>query len=133
MFSRRCVGLLLVILLAAGIVVAQILTGTLTGTVTDATGAVIPNAKITVVDTATNRTYTGASSSAGDFTFTNLSNGTYNVTIVAPGFAKFLATGIVINVSQVAKMTAKMQVASATTEVVVQVAQEVVQTENVPN
>lgn len=61
---------------------------TLTGTVTDASGGVIANAKVTVTETATGQVYELITSDGGDFTRPALKPALYNVTVTAPGFKK---------------------------------------------
>lgn len=59
----------------------------LQGTVTDPTGAVVPNAAITIVDKETNQTQKGSTDSAGNYTFNRLAPAPYTVTVEAKGFA----------------------------------------------
>ncbi len=54
-------------------------TGTILGTITDSTGAVLPNVKVTVTNTATNAAFNTESNSAGDFNAPSLNPGTYTV------------------------------------------------------
>ncbi len=63
-----------------------IITGSLTGTVLDPTGAVVPGATIKAVDPATGVSFTVKSSGSGEFNFSNLPVGIYKVTISSPGF-----------------------------------------------
>lgn len=110
---------------------AQVLTGTLTGTVTDPSEAVIPGASVTVLDAGTGQKYTTSSSSAGFFTIPNLPNGFYRVEVEAPGFAKTAMERVQIFVAQTAKVTIKLEIAAAGTEVVVTAAQTAIQTESI--
>ena len=66
------------------IVQAQVLYGTLTGTVTDPTGAVVVGASVTALETQTGVSQTAETDSAGIYRFTALLPGTYKVTISAP-------------------------------------------------
>jgi len=66
---------------------AQTFRGGINGTVTDHTGAAIANATVSAIDTATNQTYTTVSTSAGEFSFTNLPISSYTVTISFSGFS----------------------------------------------
>src|ERR1700733_5924177 len=65
------------LLACATIAFAQLNTGTITGTVTDSSGAVVPNAKVTVRNTGTNVARDTVTSSAGVYTVPNLIVGTY--------------------------------------------------------
>jgi len=59
----------------------------LQGTVTDSTGAVVPDAAITIVDKETNQTQKGATDGAGNYTFNRLAPAPYTITVEAQGFA----------------------------------------------
>ncbi len=72
--------------LFASLVFAQTETGTITGTVSDPTGAVVPSAKITVKNTATNAIRSSQTNSTGSYTVTNLPPGPYMVSVEASGF-----------------------------------------------
>lgn len=73
---------------------------TLSGTVTDSSGAVIPNAQIGLTNTATHRVQNAISNSAGAYRFASVGIGNYTLTASAPGFQKFVKTGIVVTVAQ---------------------------------
>ncbi len=73
---------------------AQVSTGTITGTVNDATGAVIPNAQVVLTNAGTGAKSTITSNGSGNFTFAGIQSGDYSVTITAPGFQTFTETGI---------------------------------------
>ena len=88
--SARYVALVATLAFSASLA-AQSYRGAVNGNVKDATGAVVPNAAITALDTATNISQKAASSSAGEFTFSNHPIGSYTLTVTTPGFstAKF--------------------------------------------
>jgi len=74
---------------------AQQLTATLTGTVTDASGAVVPGATIVVHSEETNADIRSVvSSNSGDFNITNIPAGHYSVTVKLEGFQTFAASGV---------------------------------------
>src|ERR1700686_2229105 len=80
---------------------AQELAATLTGTVTDASGAVVPNASVVVHSNDTGadvRTMTA--SSTGDFNITNIPAGRYTVTVKSEGFQTFAASDVILNVAE---------------------------------
>src|SRR5258707_3388078 len=90
---------LLMLLFAAAFAMAQgIVTGSISGTVEDAQGAVVANAKITAKEVATNREYSGQTSDSGSFTLRALPPGTYIVTIEAPNFRKYENKSVMVNV-----------------------------------
>jgi hypothetical protein len=79
-------------------VYAQVAGATLSGTVTDQSGALIPNGQISIVNVATGVTREVATDPAGFYTAPNLIPGTYEVTASAPGFATQVQTGITLTV-----------------------------------
>jgi Carboxypeptidase regulatory-like domain/TonB-dependent Receptor Plug Domain len=85
---------LLVLILLVSVSIAQQLTGTLTGTVADSAGAVVPNAKITMKNAASGDIRTTVSNGSGYFTVTAVQPGTYSVAIEAPGFKTWERSGI---------------------------------------
>jgi hypothetical protein len=80
--------------------VAQVDTGALLGTVKDASGAVIPNAKVTLINEGTSLTLTMTTRGDGSYIFTPLKIGTYTVEAEAPGFEKGRNAGVVVNIQQ---------------------------------
>src|ERR1700733_15027610 len=75
------------LILALGIpVVAQQIEGSITGTVKDATGAVVPDAAVQAENTATNLTVNTRSDANGSYLLSHLQAGTYRVTITKDGF-----------------------------------------------
>ena len=83
--------------------------GTILGTVTDNSGAVVANVKVEVTNVATGVTTTGQTSSSGDFTAPYLQPGIYNVTVNAPGFQKSVADNINLAVAQQARVNVIMK------------------------
>jgi Carboxypeptidase regulatory-like domain/TonB dependent receptor len=71
-----------------------IVTGTITGTITDASGAVIPNAPVVATNTATGIKITGKTSSAGEISLKDVPIGTYTVVVTAPGFSPLTANNL---------------------------------------
>jgi hypothetical protein len=85
-------------------------TGAISGTVTDPTGAVIPNASITVVATDTNQSTVRQSTSAGDYDVTPLPPGKYTVTVTAPGFETFVQQNITVNALETVSLNIRLTV-----------------------
>jgi hypothetical protein len=85
---------------------------TITGSVTDSTGAVVPNAALTLVNPATGQTRTSVSNAVGAYRFANVAAATYTLTATAPGFQKFVRTGIVTNVAQTVEAEVTLTVGS---------------------
>jgi len=90
-------ALLLVFILLASNCFAQQLTGTLSATVTDSAGAVVPNAKVTMRNAASGDVRTTVSNGSGYFSITAVQPGTYSVSIEAPGFKTWDQAGIVFS------------------------------------
>jgi Carboxypeptidase regulatory-like domain len=91
---RNIAFLVLVFFLSLPLAFAQSNRGTLAGTVTDTSGAIVPNATITAVETATNTTYTSKSSQQGSFSFPQVLVGSYTLTASAPSFESQQQTGV---------------------------------------
>jgi hypothetical protein len=92
---------------------------TLTGTVTDPSGATVPNATVKVTNTANNETFEGKSSSDGLYTIPYLAPGVYDVEVTAAGFQTTRRQGITLSVSQRLALPVQLTVGQATTEVTV--------------
>ncbi|PYT87935.1 MAG: hypothetical protein DMG36_24655, partial [Acidobacteria bacterium] len=91
--------------------------GTIRGTVTDSSGAAIPNATVTVTDALTNAARQTQSNSQGHYEMFGLKPGTYHVVITSAGMSKKDITGIVLNGSDTVSADAVLAV-SATQEIV---------------
>src|ERR1017187_3714449 len=101
MRSIRITLCLIVLLLMAGKVFAQAgATGTILGTVTDTSGAILPNVKVTITNTATNVVFHAVTSSSGDYYAPSLNPGTYVVSAEVKGFAKSVTSSFVLAVDQ---------------------------------
>ena len=74
-------------------------TGTILGTVSDTSGAIIPNVAVTVTNTATGQAFKTVTSSSGDYFAPALNPGTYSVSAQSKGFEKSVTRGIVLNVN----------------------------------
>jgi hypothetical protein len=89
---------------------AQVVGGSISGTVVDPSGAVIPNAGVLVHNDDTNAQRTLTTSSVGSFTAPSLAIGRYTISANAPGFAPYKQTGIDITVGQSLELTLKLTV-----------------------
>jgi len=92
---------------------AQGLSG-ITGTVTDSTGAVVPEAKVTATNTATGVATHAVTTSFGTYTITDLIPGTYTVTIEKSGFSKRVISGVYVDVSRTTAADANLAMGTAT-------------------
>jgi Carboxypeptidase regulatory-like domain/TonB-dependent Receptor Plug Domain/TonB dependent receptor len=82
----KCLLIALLVLLFAGVTLAQQETGQITGTINDQSGAVIPGAKVSTRSLATSAERSTTSSDSGNYAITNLLPGDYEVTVEAKGF-----------------------------------------------
>jgi len=117
---RCCAGMLL--LFTAIFASAQgIVTGSISGTVTDPQGAVVSVAKITARQTSTNREFVGETTAAGVFALRALPSGSYDVKVEAANFQSYETKGVAVNVGADTGLgTVKMAVGAATETVTVE-------------
>ncbi len=101
---------------------SQTSNATLGGTVSDATGALIPGVSITATNTGTGIVATGISNEAGAYQFASLQTGTYNVTAELPGFQTQTRNGLQLGVSQQVRVNFTLQVGNVAQTVEVTVA-----------
>jgi hypothetical protein len=97
-------------LLGSSAAFAQSIFASLSGTVTDSNGAVIPGAKVQVQNDATKITQQLVTNNVGYFSATQLPIGTYNVSVEANGFERWDGAGIVLNASDVRTLTISLKV-----------------------
>ena len=89
--------------------------GTITGSVTDPSGATIPDAQITITNTETDLRYQSATTGTGNFTVPSLPAGMYRLTVEAKGFNRFEATNIQVQVAVTSRIDVAMQVGPSAT------------------
>ncbi len=94
-------------------------TGQITGTVRDNSGAVVPNAKVTVANPSQGITRNVTTNSDGDYLVPGLPAGVYDLTVSASGFQTFQAKNLTLRVAQKSRADAKLSVEHVTTEIVV--------------
>jgi hypothetical protein len=94
-------------------------TATLTGTVRDNTGAVIPDVRVTVVNTATGGARQFTTNSSGEYVAAALPPGHYDITVPAKGFRTYTAKNVILRVAQNARIDITLQVGDTHEEVVV--------------
>lgn len=93
---------------------AQQITGTITGTVTDPQGAVVPKAEVRAINKATGLSRTVATDSSGIFAVTYLPAGEYSVAVDAPGFKHFLQQNVTLSVDQNLTLNVSLTIGEAT-------------------
>ena len=94
-------------------------TATLTGTVRDNSGAVLPGATVTLKNTATGIIHKLQTNSAGEYVAAALPPGQYNLSVVVPGFRTYQADGVILRVAQNARIDVALQVGNIHEEVTV--------------
>lgn len=110
-------------------VFSQTTLATITGTVNDSSGAVLPNASVAAVHTATAFKYTAQSNSAGVYTLSQLREGSYEVRITAPGFRETVFKDVELVSRDVRRLDAVLQVGSVETSVEVTAGATLIETE----
>ena len=105
--------LLTLLAVAVGLCVhgfAQDVTGTITGVIADASGAVVPNGEVTAVNTGTNARWTAVSDLQGTFTVRSLPIGVYDLVAQVRGFKKFESKNIRLQVNEIARVNVALVV-----------------------
>ena len=98
---------------------AQSNQGSIAGTVTDSTGAVIPAAKITAKETASGTVYESASNSVGTYIIPSMRVGTYDVSASLTGFKSWQATGVVVQINTTTSLNIRLEAGVLTESVTV--------------
>ena len=117
---HRVVRMLLGLLLLAALPALAQEKTTITGTVTDATGAIIPNAEIVIANAATGSTRTLVSNNDGIYTATDLGIGKFTLKVTVAGFKSFDLTNIQLNVNDVRKLDVHLTVGGTSDVVTVE-------------
>lgn len=113
---RPIVSVVLGLMLVVAAAFAQVETGQISGTVTDESGAVVPNATVTVKNLASNAQRTTTTSPTGSYVVVGLQPGTYQVSVSSEQFKPF-TSNIEVTVGARATLDAKLSVNAAVTEV----------------
>ncbi|MGO8735326.1 MAG: TonB-dependent receptor domain-containing protein [Terriglobia bacterium] len=112
-------GIILVflLLLNPGVASAQLYSGSLSGVVTDASGAVVPGAAVTLTDVQKGFKYTTTTNATGNYLLRPLPPANYSLTVKVSGFKTFAQNGIVLAVNQSAEINVSLEIGSTTQEV----------------
>ncbi len=105
--------------LLPSIVSAQVLYGSLVGTVTDQSGAVVPNAQVTATETQTGQVRQDSTDPSGRYSILNLLPGVYSVSVESNGFKKFEQTNLRVTPNTVSRTDVHLEVGAATEQVTV--------------
>jgi outer membrane receptor protein involved in Fe transport len=114
----------------ARVLPAQEITGNVSGTVTDTSGAAVPDAKVDLSNVLTGAERSTTTTSAGIFFFTSLPIGDYQITVSKDGFKKSEVTGIHVNVNDKLTFNVKLPLGAVTESVTVTGETPVLQTES---
>lgn len=108
---------------------AQVLYGSLTGTVTDPTSAAVPSAKVDAVNTATGVSRSAITDDRGGFLFSDLQAGPYKITVSAPAFSTIVQDGVRIDANTQRRLDVQLKVSQVNESVVVSAAAVTLQTD----
>src|SRR5688572_27773880 len=126
----RILFLSLMALLSVGSVMAQTAgTATLVGNVSDASGAVVVGAKVTVVNTANAFVSENLTTTEGSYYVPYLQPGTYRLTVEASGFKRYVRDGIVVRIGEIPRLDVALEVGAVTESVNVSGAAPLLETE----
>jgi hypothetical protein len=133
MQERKChfcflLASFLMILFSAAFVMAQMGTGTITGTVTDQSGAVVPGVRVTITNVNTGVTQATTTTGAGVYTVPNLPPGNYTVTAEKTGFQTTAVAPFQLTVEHIATINISLKVGQTTQKVSVQAVAPLLQT-----
>src|SRR5579872_2329900 len=128
-WSSLCLAMALAFAFVSPPASAQVLYGSVAGTVTDKSGAALPNAQITVSNVATGIQRQTKTNPSGQYRFPDLPAGTYTVTVTVQGFQAVKKTGVLIVIGQVNEQDFQLQVGGVRQEVTVQGSAAVLQTQ----
>jgi len=129
-FAARISQLSLAIAILLATAWGQTNQGSIAGNVSDPSGALVPGAKITAIETSRGTSYETVSSSAGSYRFPNVNVGTYDITAVASGFKTAHLTGVLVQVATTAALDIKLQTGTVSETVEVNANTPTVQTES---
>ncbi len=103
----------------AGVLCAQSDRGTLTGTISDSAGAVVPNAPVVVTNAETGIVSRTVTTSTGNYTVSSLSVGLYDISAEVTGFKKYIQRGVRVQVAETARVDIALEVGSATESITI--------------
>lgn len=102
------IGLAAMLMLSSRTARAQFDTGSISGTTQDSSGALVPNAEITVTNEGTQAVSSAKTNGAGAFSIPALPQGVYTVTAAATGFGASTSTGVQLNVGAAVRLSIKL-------------------------
>jgi hypothetical protein len=131
--QKRLVPAILALVAAIGLMpangAAQVLYGSIVGAVTDSSGSSVPGATVTIRNTETGLTRTAVSNETGNYNFTNVLAGPYDVTVSLQGFKEAVQTGVPVSINQVSRVDFALELGALTETVTVQSESSLLQTD----
>ena len=127
--QRSVFALVLFFAVCASSASAQVLYGSIVGNVTDRSGAAVPDAAVTVVETGTGLTRSTKSNESGQFQFPTVPSGSYKVTVSKTGFTAFTNESVPVSSSTVARVDVSLEVGAVSESVRVDATPVVLQTD----
>ena len=124
----HCLVLGLMLMTWAATASAQVLYGSIVGTLTDESGAVVPKAQVTVTNTSTGLSREAKTDNEGYYSIPNLPEGTYDLSVSAGGFKPYTQTHINVPINAVTRINAVVQIGAVTEQVTVEAATASLQT-----
>lgn len=121
------------LLLSTSMAIAQGTTSRISGTVTDESGASVPNATVTATNDDTGVSYTTHSSGSGTYAFDSLQIGRYTIRVQAPGFSQYVSTGNELAIGVPTSVDPKLKPGGASETLTVEGGYDLVQTESSGN
>src|SRR5436190_2831799 len=118
------------VLIGSLTLMAQSERGSITGIVTDPTGAAIAAAELSVIQRDTNATAKLVTTSSGEYSAPNLPPGSYRIEITAPGFKRFIRQNINVSASTTVRVDAKLQLGQVSEQIEVSAAVATIQTDD---
>lgn len=118
--ARGLLAVSLIVCLTPHVMLAQAVYGTLSGRVTDTSGAVVGEAVVTAADVGTNAPTVTVTGGDGGFQFTRLTPGVYRLTIEKSGFRQHVRDAVTITVNEQARLDAVLEVGAVEDSVVVE-------------
>lgn len=108
---------------------AQVLYGSLIGSVTDPAGASVPNAGVEITSVGTGQTLRRTTNERGAYLFSDVQPGTYDIKVSAPSFSTFIKTGVSVVINTVMRVDVQLQVGAVSENITVAASASVLQTD----
>jgi hypothetical protein len=108
--SRALPAVLAFVLAGPGSAAAQAVKGSLVGNIMDQSGLALPGVTVTITEVNTNISYSAVTNESGNYTFSNLKDGTYRVGAELSGFKRIVRDGVEVPVNSTVRVDLKMEV-----------------------